>query len=48
MSQAKQLEELDAQFGVGDLVEEEVAKDQRKAYSRNHLSGLKVQHHHTR
>uniref|UniRef100_A0A6A7FT07 U4/U6.U5 tri-snRNP-associated protein 1-like n=2 Tax=Hirondellea gigas TaxID=1518452 RepID=A0A6A7FT07_9CRUS len=45
---ARQLEELDAEFGIGDLVEEEVAKDQRKAYGRNHLAGLKVQHHHSR
>lgn len=45
---AKQLEELDAEFGIGELVEQEVAKDQRRAYSRNHLSGLKVQHHHSR
>ena len=47
-SQAKQLEELDAEFGIGELVEEEVAKDQRKAYGRNHLKGIKVQHHHSR
>ncbi|KAA0184339.1 hypothetical protein HAZT_HAZT002871 [Hyalella azteca] len=41
---AKQLEELDAEFGIGELVEEEVAKDKRRAYDRQHLSGLKVQH----
>jgi len=45
---AKQLDELDAEFGVDDMVEEEVARDSRHAYDAGHLRGLKVQHHHTR
>ncbi|KAF2363598.1 SNU66/SART1 family [Trinorchestia longiramus] len=48
LKKAQQLEELDAEFGVGDLVQEEVAKDMRRAYGRQQLFGLKVLHHASR
>ncbi|XP_076068528.1 U4/U6.U5 tri-snRNP-associated protein 1 isoform X2 [Oratosquilla oratoria] len=41
---AKLLEELDAQFGVGDLVEQELTEQRSKSYGRKNLSGLKVEH----
>ncbi|KAK3854519.1 hypothetical protein Pcinc_039010 [Petrolisthes cinctipes] len=40
----KMLEELDEQFGVGDLVEQDMTELKRKKYSSNSLSGLNVQH----
>jgi U4/U6.U5 tri-snRNP-associated protein 1 len=42
--QAKALEELDAEFGVGDLVEDEMRNDRREAYSSRDLRGLRVEH----
>ncbi|GFG38346.1 hypothetical protein Cfor_05693 [Coptotermes formosanus] len=41
---AKALEELDAEFGVGDLVEDEMRNERRQAYSSRDLRGLKVEH----
>jgi hypothetical protein len=43
-SQAKALEELDAEFGVGDLVEDEIRNERREAYSSRDLRGLRVEH----
>ncbi|PNF42461.1 hypothetical protein B7P43_G08725 [Cryptotermes secundus] len=42
--QAKALEELDAEFGVGDLVEDEMRNERRQAYSSRDLKGLRVEH----
>ena len=41
---AKMLEDLDDEFGVGNLVEEETKKDLAKEYGKRDLKGLKVQH----
>ncbi|XP_067232955.1 U4/U6.U5 tri-snRNP-associated protein 1 [Chanodichthys erythropterus] len=41
---AKLLEEMDEEFGVSNLVEQEFAQEKRDSYSSNHLKGLKVQH----
>ncbi|XP_017476070.1 PREDICTED: U4/U6.U5 tri-snRNP-associated protein 1 [Rhagoletis zephyria] len=41
---AKMIEEMDAEFGVNDLVEKEKAAARRKAYSDKHLKGLRVEH----
>ncbi|KDR24200.1 hypothetical protein L798_07607, partial [Zootermopsis nevadensis] len=41
---AKALEELDAEFGVGDLVEDEMRNERREAYSSRDLRGLRVEH----
>ncbi|XP_052393027.1 U4/U6.U5 tri-snRNP-associated protein 1 [Carassius gibelio] len=41
---AKLLEEMDEEFGVSNLVEEEFAQEKRHAYSSRDLKGLKVQH----
>ncbi|XP_005100515.1 U4/U6.U5 tri-snRNP-associated protein 1 [Aplysia californica] len=41
---AKMLEEMDEDFGIGNLVEQEFQKDTRKGYSSQDLSGLKVEH----
>lgn len=40
--QAKLLEQMDEEFGVGDLVEQEFGA--RKNYDSKHLSGLTVEH----
>ncbi|KAG7154951.1 U4/U6.U5 tri-snRNP-associated protein 1-like [Homarus americanus] len=45
---SKMLEELDAQFGIGDLVEADMTEQKVKKYSYNDLSGLQVQHEFTR
>jgi hypothetical protein len=42
--QAKALEELDAEFGVGELVEDEMRNERREAYSSRDLRGLRVEH----
>ncbi len=39
---AKMLEELDDEFGVGSIVEEEAKREREKAYDRAELSGIKV------
>lgn len=41
---AKLLEEMDAEFGVSSLVEQEFAQEKRESYSSRDLRGLKVQH----
>lgn len=41
---AKVLEEMDDEFGVGELVQEETRREKRKIYSENNLKGLKVDH----
>ncbi|KAL7631962.1 UNVERIFIED_CONTAM: hypothetical protein RMT77_017718 [Armadillidium vulgare] len=41
---SKMLEELDEQFGVGELVEEEMVQTKKKMYDSKNLSGLRVQH----
>ncbi|XP_050691964.1 U4/U6.U5 tri-snRNP-associated protein 1-like [Eriocheir sinensis] len=45
---SKMLEELDAQFGIGDLVEQDLSEQKMKKYSRKNLYGLQVQHEMTR
>lgn len=46
--QSKMLEELDAQFGIGDLVEQDMTEQKMKKYSHSDLTGLQVQHEMTR
>lgn len=41
---AKILEEMDNEFGVGDLVQEETRRERKKIYSDKNLRGLKVDH----
>ncbi|XP_076463478.1 U4/U6.U5 tri-snRNP-associated protein 1-like [Babylonia areolata] len=41
---AKMLEEMDAEFGVGSLVEQEFDAGKKKNYSSHDLSGLRVEH----
>ncbi|XP_075154055.1 U4/U6.U5 tri-snRNP-associated protein 1 [Haematobia irritans] len=41
---AKALEELDKEFGIDDLVQQEQVEARRKAYDEKHLKGLKVDH----
>ncbi|XP_051956354.1 U4/U6.U5 tri-snRNP-associated protein 1 [Xyrauchen texanus] len=41
---AKLLQEMDEEFGVSNLVEQEFAQEKREAYSSSDLRGLKVQH----
>ncbi|XP_061574879.1 U4/U6.U5 tri-snRNP-associated protein 1 [Cololabis saira] len=41
---AKLLEEMDQEFGVSSLVEEEFAQSKQEAYTSGDLKGLKVQH----
>lgn len=41
---AKLLEEMDQEFGVSSLVEEEFAQSKQAAYTSRDLKGLKVQH----
>ncbi|AWP05339.1 putative U4/U6.U5 tri-snRNP-associated protein 1 [Scophthalmus maximus] len=41
---AKLLEEMDEEFGVSSLVEEEFAQSKNVAYTSRNLKGLKVQH----
>lgn len=38
------LEELDAQFGIGDLVEKEMTEQKTKKYNRGDLSGMLIEH----
>lgn len=42
--QAKLLEEMDAVFGVGELVAEDLEYDKRKVYNARHLKGMRVEH----
>ncbi|XP_054742488.1 U4/U6.U5 tri-snRNP-associated protein 1 [Anastrepha obliqua] len=41
---ARMIEEMDAEFGVNDLVEKEKDAARRKAYNDKHLKGLRVEH----
>lgn len=41
---AKILEEMDDEFGVGDLVQQETRRERKKIYSGNNLKGLQVNH----
>lgn len=41
---SKMLEELDAQFGIGDLLEQDMTEQKVKRYTHNDLAGLQVQH----
>ncbi|KAK7866845.1 hypothetical protein R5R35_006019 [Gryllus longicercus] len=41
---AKMLEELDAEFGIGELVEDELQTERKQAYSSKDLRGLRVEH----
>nr|XP_014099711.2 U4/U6.U5 tri-snRNP-associated protein 1 isoform X1 [Bactrocera oleae] len=41
---ARMIEEMDAEFGVNDLVEKEKEAARRKAYNDKHLKGLRVEH----
>lgn len=41
---AKLLDQLDAEFGVGDLVDQEVRDSRREAYRERDLRGLRVEH----
>lgn len=38
------LDQMDEEFGVGSLVEEEVRNERRRAYRDKDLLGLKVEH----
>lgn len=38
------LDQLDEEFGIGSLVDEEVKTERRLAYSNKDLRGLKVEH----
>lgn len=42
--QAKLLEEMDAEFGVGDLVAEDIRTERRNVYATKDLKGLRVEH----
>lgn len=42
--QAKMLEELDEQFGVGQIVESELRDKRRKQYTERNLKGMRVEH----
>ncbi len=41
---AKQMEELDDEFGVGELVTEKLKKDREDHYTARNLRGLRVEH----
>eukprot|EP00057_Strongylocentrotus_purpuratus_P018734 XP_011673208.1 PREDICTED: U4/U6.U5 tri-snRNP-associated protein 1-like [Strongylocentrotus purpuratus] len=38
------LEEMDAEFGIGKIVEDEFSKTKEQAYSRRNLDGFKIEH----
>lgn len=44
MFQAKMLEELDAQFGIGEVVEQEQRQRRKQQYTDKDLRGLRVDH----
>ncbi|KXJ28213.1 U4/U6.U5 tri-snRNP-associated protein 1 [Exaiptasia diaphana] len=46
-SSARMLEEMDAEFGVGDLINEEFGSMKRKSYTSRDLKGLTVEHDQT-
>jgi hypothetical protein len=41
---AKQMEELDDEFGVADLVTEKLKKDREDHYTAKNLRGMRVEH----
>ncbi|XP_026282072.1 U4/U6.U5 tri-snRNP-associated protein 1 [Frankliniella occidentalis] len=41
---AKMLEEMDAEFGIGELVAEEIKTERRNVYGAKDLRGLRVEH----
>ncbi|RZF44531.1 hypothetical protein LSTR_LSTR002304 [Laodelphax striatellus] len=41
---AKELDDMDAVFGIGDLVEDEIRNEKKIAYTNKDLRGLKVEH----
>ena len=41
---AKAMEQLDEEFGVGDIVEEGLKNKRQQAYSGKNLKGLRVEH----
>ncbi|KAK9507412.1 hypothetical protein O3M35_007271 [Rhynocoris fuscipes] len=41
---AKELDEMDEVFGIGDLVEDEIKREKNLAYTAANLKGLKVEH----
>ncbi|XP_058447937.1 U4/U6.U5 tri-snRNP-associated protein 1 isoform X2 [Malaya genurostris] len=43
-NRAKLLDQLDEEFGVGDLVEQEVSKTRKESYRDKDLKGLRVEH----
>ncbi|XP_055636492.1 U4/U6.U5 tri-snRNP-associated protein 1 [Toxorhynchites rutilus septentrionalis] len=43
-ARAKLLDQLDEEFGVGDLVEQDVRAQRKNAYKERDLSGLRVEH----
>ena len=42
--QAKELDDLDKEFGVGEVVASEFMKSRNKAYTDRDLKGMKVLH----
>ncbi|CAK9823212.1 U4/U6.U5 tri-snRNP-associated protein 1 [Anthophora retusa] len=42
---AKMLDQLDEEFGIGNLVKEEIHAARNTAYTEKNLKGLKVEHH---
>lgn len=38
------LDQMDQEFGIGDLVKEEVRHERRNAYTHKDLTGLRVEH----
>ena len=43
-SQAKLLDQMDEEFGIGDLVDEAFGEKKKREYTSGHLSGLTVKH----
>ena len=41
---AKAMEELDEEFGVGDIVESNLKDKRQKEYSQKNLKGIRVEH----
>ena len=41
---AKMLEEMDQQFGVGDMLVKEALKEKSRSYTAKNLRGLRVEH----
>lgn len=41
---AKMLEQLDEEFGVAAVLENEIVKEKSRSYTSKHLTGLRVEH----